>query len=837
MSEDRSPPLSGPAAISVAVTLGLTGRAKATSLLIGIQNTGDDMVAIERVVCDPIQVAPTGAVAEGMARAAWRDGAADGGGRLAPGETATLTLTVEPPHRPGNYASTLRFKTISGGALATPITIMVGASPVWGVAVMLAGLMLLALVNVLDGEVDLRNELHKVLVFRQDADERLERNPPPESQTDNRAAFEANVSQAVQILTMPRQRSIADHRIEEARERRRAAEDDLKEIESAVAQSPAGAAQVAELDADWDNLRRRMAALAARVDAGVTPGSDSFAGRVAAMMAGFEKSMLGIPVAIDNSELASRVGLVDLTLSAGRRDDADRSAVEVRRSLQRDAADLGSRLSVVERFEVLAGVMVGEEALLRRQLADPLLDDTTRQTLKNEFDAATAGISGGSSLIDFRETYRRVAELGTKLLRARRQALVARVAAVVQEADAATSSGPMAKAMADNRPPQGASVEIRAAALRKALAAWDRPLAQADAAMRQTAQADIAAIEKLLDRGDLKATAPLYRRLVDAWTDYGLRRINAGVRAVTADYCREAAADLHRTLARTETIVQLVPDHADRPVWERTLDRLRVETAQVPMEGCMVGDFRRRPGSSAIEPGKASPLFDLASQALALSQQVFIADLTAVSISAQDRLEAARASGVEGAEVAAQSLLTAPRRLTIEATTPAAERYAGRPVSFRVGGLDTSWGPGVQVAVDYGDGSPVEAMSAEEARQRYFTHSYAAPTAPRLRVAAAIAFRPGTIEATESRLGEGHGGVTIERSPLSAARAAQDAFFNIRFGIALLIAGFVYFWQFWTKEPTFGASSFDYVKAFALGAAVEAAITNLPEALSKIPLG
>jgi hypothetical protein len=836
MSEELASALSGPAAISVAVTLGVTGRAKATSLAIGIQNTSDDAVAIERVGCDPIQVVATGAAAAGAIHATQGQGDAVDQ-HLAPGESATLTLRVEAPRRPGSYASMLRVKTQSGGSLVIPITVMVGASPVWGVAAMLAGLMLLALVNVLDGEVDLRNELHKVLVFRQDADERLERNPPPESQDDNRAAFEGNVKEAVQILTTPRQWSIADHRIEEARERRRAAEDDLKETESAVARSPAGAAQVAELDADWDNLRRRMAALAARADTAPKTGSETFAGRVAAMMSSFEKSMLGLAVEIDNSELAGRVGFVDLTLDAGRRDDANRSAVEVRRSLQRAAADLGSRLNLIERFEALAGVMVGEEALARQEMSDPLLDDGTRQALTKELDVVTAGISSGSSLADLKDAYIGVLRVGVKVLKARSDAVVARAAAAARDADAVTSLAPVEKAMQDNRPPKGAPVEMRAAALRKVLTAWDGPLSQADPATRNAAKADIAAIEALLDRGDLRATAPPYRRLIDAWTDYGLRRMNDAVRAATADYCRAAAADLHRTLARTERIMQLVPDHADRAAWERTLNRLRVEAGQVPMDGCMVGAFRRGPGPSGVEAGKASPLFGLAARALDLSQQVFVADLAAVSISAQDRLQAARASGVQRAETVAQSLLTAPRPLTIEAATPETERYAGRPVSFRVGGLDMSWEAGVQVAVDYGDGSPIETMSAEEARRRFFTHTYAAPMAPGLRVAAAFAFRPGTLEATEARLGEGRGSLTIERSPLSAARAAQDAFFNMRFALALAIAGFVYFWQFRTKEPTFGAGSFDYVKAFALGAAVEAAVTNLPEALSKIPLG
>jgi hypothetical protein len=175
--------------------------------------------------------------------------------------------------------------------------------------------------------------------------------------------------------------------------------------------------------------------------------------------------------------------------------------------------------------------------------------------------------------------------------------------------------------------------------------------------------------------------------------------------------------------------------------------------------------------------------------------------------------------------------------LTIEATTPAADRYAERPVSFRVGGLDQSWRTGVQLAIDYGDGSPVASMSAEETQKHFFVHFYASPIATRVRVAAAFAFQPDTLQPGGALLGQGTQDVTIDRSPLSAARAAQDAFLNTRFFLALLIAGFVYFWQFWTKEPTFGSRSFDYVKAFALGAVVQAAVTNLPEALSKIPFG
>jgi hypothetical protein len=45
-----------------------------------------------------------------------------------------------------------------------------------------------------------------------------------------------------------------------------------------------------------------------------------------------------------------------------------------------------------------------------------------------------------------------------------------------------------------------------------------------------------------------------------------------------------------------------------------------------------------------------------------------------------------------------------------------------------------------------------------------------------------------------------------------------------------------HFWQFRSKKRSFGSRSFDYVKAFALGVAVEAAMANLPEALDKLVL-
>jgi hypothetical protein len=65
-------------------------------------------------------------------------------------------------------------------------------------------------------------------------------------------------------------------------------------------------------------------------------------------------------------------------------------------------------------------------------------------------------------------------------------------------------------------------------------------------------RAQIAAIQALLDRGELTSISPILHRLEEAWNDYGLNQINAAVRGATANYCRTEAADLRRDLARTE---------------------------------------------------------------------------------------------------------------------------------------------------------------------------------------------------------------------------------------------------------------------------------------------
>jgi hypothetical protein len=175
--------------------------------------------------------------------------------------------------------------------------------------------------------------------------------------------------------------------------------------------------------------------------------------------------------------------------------------------------------------------------------------------------------------------------------------------------------------------------------------------------------------------------------------------------------------------------------------------------------------------------------------------------------------------------------------LRLRLLTPPSDWYVGRPIQIQVEGVARNWGAGVRVGLDFGDHTPPETKSAEDALKQPFVHTYTTPLTARTRVVAASGFRDGTLEVTGDQMGSGTLTFNIGVSPVSVARRLADAFLSIRFGLALLIALLVYFWQFWTNQKTFGSQSLDYVKAFVLGVVAEAAVSNLPEALGKLVLG
>ena len=184
----------------------------------------------------------------------------------------------------------------------------------------------------------------------------------------------------------------------------------------------------------------------------------------------------------------------------------------------------------------------------------------------------------------------------------------------------------------------------------------------------------------------------------------------------------------------------------------------------------------------------------------------------------------------------ARALAAGRRSLSLRLLTPRSDWYIGRPIQVEVEGLAQNWGAGVQVGLDFGDHTAPVMRSAEDALKQPFVHTYAAPLTARARVIAATGFREGGLDVTGDLMGSGALTFDIDASPVSVARKLADAFISARFGLALLIALLVYFWQFWANEKVFGSRSLDYVKAFVLGVAAEAAVANLPDALVKLVL-
>ena len=140
------------------------------------------------------------------------------------------------------------------------------------------------------------------------------------------------------------------------------------------------------------------------------------------------------------------------------------------------------------------------------------------------------------------------------------------------------------------------------------------------------------------------------------------------------------------------------------------------------------------------------------------------------------------ASGVAAAIAATEANEARARALGLSLVTPAKEAVVGRRLTFVVERTDPVWGAGVQIGVDFGDGSPPFIATAEQLRQgRTITHEYVAPLTTHLSVVAAKDLKPGGIEPVNAALGEGGTALLIAPSPVSRAQRMADDFLNLRF--------------------------------------------------------
>ena len=203
-----------------------------------------------------------------------------------------------------------------------------------------------------------------------------------------------------------------------------------------------------------------------------------------------------------------------------------------------------------------------------------------------------------------------------------------------------------------------------------------------------------------------------------------------------------------------------------------------------------------------------------------LSGAIFVAALVDVPIPAASRLRPAQEPGVAAAVEAAMANRDRPRSLHVGIATPGGERVVGRDVAFSLVGLDPVWVTSTTIRVDFGAGKPLFGASAEAVQtSRRMAHSYDPRLTAHLAITTTEAPKPG--ETVPIVLGHGSDTVPILPSLVTTAQELADAFINLRFGLALLIAPTVYYWRYHSRTTTFGARGYDCVEAFALGFAMD----------------
>jgi hypothetical protein len=329
----------------------------------------------------------------------------------------------------------------------------------------------------------------------------------------------------------------------------------------------------------------------------------------------------------------------------------------------------------------------------------------------------------------------------------------------------------------------------------------------------------IDAIQALVAAGKLPDVSAPYRALLNDWVAWNGHLVQRGEDRMEHAHCLEIYADLQRNTGAIEAALRQRPPGADLDKWDRALDQLRLDM------------LRDGPDAETVSQNCVDPLLAINKRANTLSATIFAATLVDTPLPALTLVRLAESSGVAAAIDATEANKDRPRTLTLDTPAPPSDRIVGRPLIFSIGGTNTVWGPSTTISVDFGDGTPAFAANAEALRQgRQIIHQYDAALTAHLTVTATEDPKPG--ETTGTVLGQGNATILIAPSPVTRAQVIADEFINLRFALALLIALTVYYWRYHSRAATFGARGYDYVEAFALGFAADAAVSQLPQAIA-----
>ena len=247
--------------------------------------------------------------------------------------------------------------------------------------------------------------------------------------------------------------------------------------------------------------------------------------------------------------------------------------------------------------------------------------------------------------------------------------------------------------------------------------------------------------------------------------------------------------------------------------WEKALGRARIALQ----------------GVSTSDPNCIGKAADADKETIAVSKATYQHVLEDAGIPLDAKLDAAERSGDAAAVALIQRLATGPRELDLGATTKEEDIVVDQPIHFAFANLDPNWsGPGVDVAIDWGDGSePLRTTAEKLLGSERPEHRFQEVKTFMVKATASIG---------ERKVGESVLSLAVAPSPANFAQRLADIFLTSQFALALLIASVVYFWRFHAGTVVFGSESLHYVQAFALGLAAYAAVADLPRALGEFAL-
>lgn len=724
----------------------------------------------------------------------------------------TFQVSVNGSLFPGLYRSDLTLST-SDCSEKIPVTVRISAHWIWIITFMLLGLLSLGVGQFLTGEHILAEKRRNVIELRQTFHELQDQNPAAFPRHKLTSPIDDSLTTALRFLEQPRPMGLKDWRIERAKSYKAAAADAIQEIRKGLANKAPGQVELDSLERRWNDLLKRLdevEQLLIKEDVVTSVSTRPIAAAVAELDARQIKQFI-VPVTLAIRDgFAMQVERAKLAYTAGQGDRARRLATQVELWLQRAAVLLEERVNLVLSWRAILSSVMAVENLVRSGLNDPVFPDQARLKMSEKLDQAVAIIKQRPTYEGFRDAHLLLQETLTDMLATRSNHLIDDYQAAANQIKAETSLAHIEQVFANASKDDPPKVKQKTAL--KVLRLWDSVAAGfVDPGRQKSAQALIEDMRQQILAGNLAATSDAFRQLMADWSNDLDERMTQEKDKIFTPYCKRELVALWQEFGSTIAGLTLLQPNPKVASVEEEMDRIRFRLEKTPS------------GAECL-----NYIIDLHEKVLRVGNKLFNTALMLANIRPQDRLAAALRSESEESIVLAERLMHEPWPIHVTPRTAADERYTGRNLVLEIGNINSAWGPGTTIQIDFGDGSPALTRNAEEVRKAgVISHRYPDSGNFRFRVTA-LDKEPDTSmgDDTDKILGNGETALVIDPSPVSTATQLAAMFLNMRFLLAVIVALLIQGWRL-TEERPFGSLGRDYIEAFAIGAGSNAGMEGV----------